>query len=451
MAYKIANTFFLCYTYRRLKIVFKEKQMKYELAKKEKNIVELEVSLTPDEWKKEVDDAYNRTKDKYTVEGFRKGKVPRKVIENMYGPNVFYEDALSEAFGKAYDEVLKKEKDLDPIDAPSLSVKKLDDKGVVILAKIPVMPEVKLGKYKGLGIHVEPKKVTDKDVKAELEHAQMHHARLVEKDGAVEMGDVADINFEGFIDGVAFQGGKAENYELEIGSKQFIDTFEEQLVGVKAGETKDVNVKFPDNYQAEELKGKPAKFVVTVNAVKKKELPAIDDAFASDVSEFETLAEYKKHIKEHLEQHAVENAKIETENKIIDAIVKDIKVELPDSLVEHELDHIMQDMEYRLMYQGLKLEDYANYINKTVDEIRKDRKKDAEKSLKIRLAMQQILKEEKIDVTKEDVDAKIKELAKSAQKTIKEYKEGLTDERINYIKNDLLMDKLLNFLVENNK
>lgn len=425
--------------------------MKYELAKKEKNIVELEVSLTPDEWKKEVDDAYNRTKDKYTVEGFRKGKVPRKVIENMYGPNVFYEDALSETFGKAYDEVLKKEKDLDPIDAPSLSVKKLDDKGVVILAKIPVMPEVKLGKYKGLGIHVEPKKVTDKDVKAELEHAQMHHARLVEKDGAVEMGDVADINFEGFIDGVAFQGGKAENYELEIGSKQFIDTFEEQLVGVKAGETKDVNVKFPDNYQAEELKGKPAKFVVTVNAVKKKELPAIDDAFASDVSEFETLAEYKKHIKEHLEQHAVENAKIETENKIIDAIVKDIKVELPDSLVEHELDHIMQDMEYRLMYQGLKLEDYANYINKTVDEIRKDRKKDAEKSLKIRLAMQQILKEEKIDVTKEDVDAKIKELAKSAQKTIKEYKEGLTDERINYIKNDLLMDKLLNFLVENNK
>lgn len=425
--------------------------MKYELAKKEKNIVELEVSLTPDEWKKEVDDAYNRTKDKYTVEGFRKGKVPRKVIENMYGPNVFYEDALSEAFGKAYDEVLKKEKDLDPIDAPSLSVKKLDDKGVVILAKIPVMPEVKLGKYKGLGIHVEPKKVTEKDVKAELEHAQMHHARLVEKDGAVEMGDVADINFEGFIDGVAFQGGKAENYELEIGSKQFIDTFEEQLVGVKAGETKDVNVKFPDNYQAEELKGKPAKFVVTVNAVKKKELPAIDDAFASDVSEFETLAEYKKHIKEHLEHHAVENAKIETENKIIDAIVKDIKVELPDSLVEHELDHIMQDMEYRLMYQGLKLEDYANYINKTVDEIRKDRKKDAEKSLKIRLAMQQILKEEKIDVTKEEVDAKIKELAKSAQKTIKEYKEGLTDERINYIKNDLLMDKLLNFLVENNK
>lgn len=425
--------------------------MKYELAKKEKNIVELEVSLTPDEWKNEVDDAYNRTKDKYTVEGFRKGKVPRKVIENMYGPNVFYEDALSEAFGKAYDEVLKKEKDLDPIDAPNLSVKKLDDKGVVILAKIPVMPEVKLGKYKGLGIHVEPKKVTEKDVKGELEHAQMHHARLVEKDGAIEMGDVADINFEGFVDGVAFQGGKAENYELEIGSKQFIDTFEEQLVGVKAGETKDVNVKFPDNYQAEELKGKPAKFVVKVNAVKKKELPKIDDAFASDVSEFETLDEYKKHIKEHLEHHAVENAKIETENKIIDAIVKEVKVELPDSLVEHELDHIMQDMEYRLMYQGLKLEDYANYLNKTVDEIRADRKKDAEKSLKIRLAMQQILKEEKIDVTKDDVDAKIKELAKTAQKTIKEYKEGLTDERINYIKNDLLMDKLLTFLVENNK
>ena len=425
--------------------------MKYELAKKQKNIVELEVSLTNEEWKKEVDDAYNRTKDKYSVEGFRKGKVPRKVIENMYGPNVFFEDALTEAFGKAYDEVLAKEKDLEPIDAPSLSVKKLDDNGVVIAAQIPVMPELTLGKYTGLGISVAPKKVTDKDVNAELEHARVHHARLIEKDGAVEMGDIADINFEGFVDGVAFQGGKAENYELEIGSKQFIDTFEEQLVGAKAGETKDVLVKFPENYQAPELKGKDAKFVVTVNAVKRKELPELNDAFASDISEFETLADYKKHIKEHLEEHAAENAKIETENKIIDAIVKDSKVELPDSLVEHELDHVMQDMEYRLMYQGLKLEDYANYINKTVDEIRADRKKDAEKSLKIRLAMQQILKQEKIDVAKEEVDAKIKEMAKKANKTIKDYKENLTDERIAYIKNDILMDKLLSFLVEKNK
>ena len=425
--------------------------MKYELAKKPKNIVELEVSLTAEEWKTEVDEAYNRTKNKYSVDGFRKGKVPRKVIEDMYGPNVFFEEALTEAFSKAYDTVLKKEKDLDPIDAPDLSVKKLDDKGVVILAKIPVMPEVTLGKYTGFGISVAPKKVTDKDVKAELEHVQMHHARLIEKDGAVEMGDTADIDFEGSVDGVLFEGGKAKNYELEIGSKQFIDTFEEQLVGLKAGEKKDVIVKFPEDYPAPDLKGKTAKFDVTVNAVKRKELPAIDDAFASDVSEFETLEEYKNHIKEHMEHHDVENAKIETENKIIDAIVKEVKVDLPDQLVEHELDHIMQDMEYRLMYQGLKLEDYAKYLNKTVDELRTERKRDAEKSLKIRLAMQQILKNEKIDVTKEEVDAKIKEMAKTAQKTIKEYKETLTDERINYIKNDILMDKLLTFLVENNK
>lgn len=425
--------------------------MKYELVKKPKNIVELEVSLTPEEWKAEVDEAYNRTKGKYNVEGFRKGKAPRKVIESMYGPSVFYEDALTEAFGKAYDTVIAKEKDLDPIDAPSLSVKKLDDKGVVILAQIPVMPEVTLGKYTGLGIHVEPKKVTDKDVKEELEHARLHHARLVEKDGAIEMGDVADINFEGFIDGVAFQGGKAENFELEIGSHQFIDTFEEQLVGAKAGETRDVNVKFPENYQAEDLKGKDAKFVVTVNAVKRKELPELDDAFASDISEFETLADYKGHIKEHLEEHAIENAKIETENKIIDAIVKDMKVDLPDTLVDHELDHVMQDLEYRLMYQGLKLEDYAKYLNKTVDELREENRKNAVKSLKIRLAMQQIIKQEKMEVTKADVDEKIKELAKTAKKTIKEYKETITDDRIGYIKNDILMDKLLTFLVEKNK
>lgn len=427
--------------------------MNYTLKKSEgkKNVVELEVVLTAEEWKAEVQDSYNRNKGKYAIEGFRKGKAPRKVIENMYGPNVFYDDAITEGFSKAYSKALAEHDELDPIDAPSLDVKSLDEKGVVIVAYIPVMPEVKMGSYKGLNISVEPKKVTDKDVKAELERVRNQHARLVEKHGAVENGDIVNIDFKGMMDGVAFDGGTAEGYDLEIGSHTFIEGFEDQLIGANVNDQINVNVKFPENYQATELKGKPAVFEVKVNSVKTKELPELNDAFASDISEFETMEEYKKHVKEHLEQHASEHAKYETENKIIDKIVSDMEVEIPEQLVQHELEHIMQDMEYRLMYQGLRLEDYANYLNTTVEKIKKDKEKDAEKSVKVRLAMQEIMKAEKLNVEKAELDEKIKELAKKSKKTIKEYKESLTDERINHLANDILMNKLLNFLIENNK
>lgn len=427
--------------------------MKYKLKKSEekKSIMELEVTLTQEEWKTEVQDSYNRNKGKYNVEGFRKGKAPRKVIENMYGPNVFYDDALTEGFSKAYAKALEEHKDLDPIDAPTLNIKSLDEKGVVILAEIPVMPEVKMGAYKGLGINVAPKKVTEKDVKAELERVRNQHSRLKEKQGAIELGDIANIDFKGMMDGVAFQGGTAEGYDLEIGSHTFIEGFEDQLVGAKVGDQINVNVTFPENYQAEELKGKPAVFEVKVNSVKVKELPELNDAFASDISEFETMADYKKHVKEHLEEHANEHAKIDTENKIIEKIVENMEVDVPEQLVDHELEHIMQDLEYRLMYQGLRLEDYAKYMNTTVEGIAKERRGEALKSVKIRLAMQEIIKAEKLDVTKAEVDEKIKEMAKNSKKSIKEYKETLTEDRINYLKNDILMNKLLTFLVESNK
>ena len=371
----------------------------------------------------------------------------------MYGPTVFYEDALTDAFSRHYADILDKEKDIDPIDAPALSVKSLDEKGVVIEAEIPCVPEVKLKKYKGMGINVEPKKVTDKQVNDELKRVQEEQARLVEvAEGAeVKNGNIVNLNFEGFVDGVAFDGGKAENYDLEIGSKSFIDTFEDQLVGLKAGEEKDVNVTFPENYQVEELKGKPAVFKIKINAIKEKQLPKIDDAFASDVSEFETLAEYKKHIKEHLEEHAVKDAKIATENKIIEEIIKNMEVEIPEVLVESELDNYMSDMDYRLRYQGITLQDYAKYLNITMEQLREERRKEAEKSVKVRLAMQEVLRLEKIEVTNDDVNAKIKELAKSAKKTIKEYKETMSSQSLNYLKNDILMNKLLTFLVESNK
>lgn len=427
--------------------------MKYSLVKseKKKNFVELEVVLTIEEWEKEVNDAYNRTKGKYSVEGFRKGKAPRRVIENLYGPEVFFEEAITEGFSKAYDKALEEHKDLDPIDAPTLAVKSLDEKGIVILAEIPVMPEVKMGAYKGLNIKVEPKKVTNKDVDAEIERVRNQNARFVEKEGAIEVGNIANIDFKGMLDGVAFEGGTAEGYDLEIGSHTFIDGFEDQLVGLKANDEKDINVTFPENYQAEELKGKPAVFKIKVNSVKAKELPELNDAFVSDISEFEKVEDYRAHVKEHLEEHAMQHAKVDAENKIIEKIVENMETEVPSQLAEHELNHIMQDMEYRLMYQGLRLEDYAKYLNTTVEDIRKEKYAEAVKSVKIRLAMQEIIKAEKLTVEKTEVDEKIKEMAKNSKKTIKDYKETLTEDRMNYIKNDILMNKLLNFLIDANK
>jgi len=427
--------------------------MKYNLKKSEnkKNFVELEVVLTSEEWEKEVEDAYNHSKGKYNVEGFRKGKAPRKVIEKLYGPEVFFEEAITEGFSKAYDKALEEHKDLDPIDAPVLAVKSLDEKGIIILAEIPVMPEVKMGAYKGLNIKVEPKKVTTKEVDAEIERVRNQNARLVEKEGTVAVGDIVNIDFKGMVNGVAFEGGTAEGYDLEIGSHTFIDGFEDQLVGLKTGEEKDINVTFPENYQSEELQGKPAVFAIKVNSVKTKELPELNDAFVSDISEFETVADYKADVKKHLEEHAMHHAKVDAENKIIEKIIENMEVEVPSQLAEHELHHIMQDMEYRLMYQGLRLEDYAKYLNTTVEDIKKEKYSEAVKSVKIRLAMQEIIKAEKLNVEKTEVDEKIKEMAKNSKKSLKEYKETLTEERMNYIKNDILMNKLLTFLVDANK
>ena len=425
--------------------------MKHSLTKLENKNLQLKLELDAKEWETLVEDSYNKNKGKYKIEGFRAGKAPRKMIEKMYGPHIFFEDAIVEGFNKHYEEILTNDKTIDPIDSPELSVEKLDDTGITIVAEIPVRPEVKLGLYTGLNINVEPKEITDKDVEEELKRVQLQNTRLVEKDGAIENGDVANIDFKGSVNGEYFEGGTAEGFDLEIGSHSFIDNFEDQLIGLKAGDTKDVLVKFPADYQAENLAGKDAKFEVKVNAVKTKELPEINDALASDVSEFETLDEYKKHIKEHLGEHAKEDAKVQTENKIIDEIVKTMECDVPEIMIKRELDAIMQDMEYRLMYQGANLEAYAKYLNTTVDKLREERHADAEKSVKIRLALQEILKKEKFDVKQDEIDKYIENIAKRVNKSVDEYKATLTDERLNYIRNEILMNKLLEFLVEKNK
>ena len=425
--------------------------MKYEVKKLENKNMAITLDFTSEEWEALVTESYNKNKGKYKVEGFRQGKAPRKMIEKVYGFEVFYEDAISQGFNQHYFDILDKEKEIDPIDAPDLRVTKLDKTGITIVAEIPVKPEVKMGAYKGLNISVKPKAVTAKDVEEELKRVQMQNTRLVEKDGAVENGDVANIDFKGSVNGEYFEGGTAEGFDLEIGSHTFIEGFEEQLVGLKAGEEKDVLVKFPDNYQAENLAGKDAKFECKVNAVKSKVLPEINDELASNVSEFETLEEYKKHIKEHLGEHAAQDAKVKTENEILEKIVAGMEVEVPEIMITRELDAMMQEMEYRLMYQGATLEAYASYLGKTVEELREERRNEAVKSVKIRLALQEILRNEKIEVLEKDVDNYIENISKRANKTAEEYKKSMTDERLNYIKNEILMTKLLEFLVENNK
>ncbi len=426
--------------------------MKYTVKKLENKNVEIEITLSAEEWEKELTASYNKNKGKYKVEGFRQGKAPRKFIEKIYGEHIFFEDALSEGFYNNYGKILEKEKDLEPVDAPMLDVKSISEKGAVIVAEIPVKPDVVLKKYKGLGIKKEAQEITDKEINKELKKVQEQNSRLVEakEDALVKKGDVANIDFSGSIDGKVFDGGTSTGFDLEIGSKSFIDTFEDQLIGLKVNDEKDVVVTFPSEYHAQELAGKEAVFKVKINAIKNKELPKLDDELASNVSEFSTLEDYKKHLKETLTEKAEEKAKIDQENKIIEEILKNMEVEIPHCMIHRELDDMMRDMEYRLMYQGMKLEDYAKYLGTTVEKIRAERHVEAEKSVKVKLALQEIVKLEKLDVSKEEYDAKVKELAKSAKKTIAEYKKMLSEQRINYIKNDILMNKLLNFLVENN-
>lgn len=424
--------------------------MDYKIKKLENNLVQINITLNKEEWDKEVTEAYNRTKGKFRVEGFRQGKAPRRVIEKQYGANVFYEEALSEGFYKAYTEILAKEADIKPVDAPNLSVKAVSENGIELEAEVATMPEVKVKKYTGLDVELKTKKVSKADVDAELERVKEQNVRFVEVEREIKEGDVANIDFSGSIDGVKFDGGTAQGHDLEIGSHSFIEGFEEQLIGLKAGEEKDVNVTFPTDYHAKELAGKPAVFACKINAVKEKQYPELNDEFASNVSEFETFAEFKAHIEEHLQEHLNEHARVDAENAIIDAIIANTELDVPAVMIENELNEIMKDLEYRLMYQGLNLQAYADYLKTTVEELRESNRDRAEKSVKVRLVLTYILEKEKIDVTDAEVDAKIEEMAKNANKSVKEYKQNLNENRINYFKNEILMNKLLTFLVDKN-
>lgn len=423
----------------------------YTSKKLDKNMYEITITVSKDEFEKYVEHSYEENKGKFNIEGFRKGKAPRAMIEKNYGSTVFYDDAIDHLFSHEYSDALAKETEIVPVANPEIRIDKFDDNGIVLVATVQSVPDVKLGAYKGLEIKKATGEVKDEQIEKEINQARERQARYVEVEREARDGDYVVIDFTGFVDGKEFEGGKAENYRLKLGSHTFIEGFEDQVIGMKVNDERDVKVTFPQEYFSEALKGKPAVFKVKLHKVEEKVLPDVDDEFASNVSEFETLAEYKADIKKHLQENLDARLKREDENNIIEAVVKASEVEIPEVMVENQLDMFIQDFATRLSYQGYKLEDYLTQMNMTEKDLRDERREQAKETVKTRLVLEQIVNEEKLDVTDEELDKKLSEMADKYKKSLDDYKKSLGEKNIAYFKNDILMNKLLKLLTENNK
>ena len=424
--------------------------MKYDLLKKENGIVEATIQLDAQEWSNSVEKAYQKNKAKYNVQGFRKGHAPRNVIEKTYGQGVFMQDALDDVFYLSYSQILREHEDVKPYEAPKMDIKKLDDKGIEILLEIPCVPEFTLADYKGLEVKRDVKAVTDEQVKNAIDRELMRGSRLVETNKPVKMDDTVTLDFEGFIDGKAFDGGKAERYQLKIGSHSFIDTFEDQLVGLSVGDEKDVNVTFPSEYHQADLASKPAVFKVKIHNVRERIMPELNDEFVQNSSEFDTVDAYKNNIREQLVKQAEMNADIEVDNRLLDMIVDNTKIDLPEGMVAGEADRMIRGMEQQLAYQGATLEMYATYMGKTVDELKADQRMMAERQVKGRLVLEKLMRTENLDIEETDIDARVAEMAEAQGAKVEEFKKNLDNNAINQIANELLMKKLLDFLRQNN-
>lgn len=425
--------------------------MNYTLEKLEKSQVKFTIEINEAEVEAAIQEAYNKNKSHYKLEGFRPGKVPRKVLEAEFGKDVFLNDALDIILPKYFEEALEKEPSVEPVSRPEADILEASDKAVKFAVTITVQPEVKLGKYKGVKVAKEKFEVTDDQVQAELLLAQDKAARVVEieKDRKAKKGDICNIDFEGSVGGVKFDGGAGKDYDLELGSKTFIPGFEEGVVGMKKGETKDITVTFPKEY-SEDLAGKEAVFKVTLNAIKVKELPELNDDFAKDVSEFDTLDAYKADIKAGLEKQAEERAEITEENKRVEAIVKNATVEVPECMIADEVEEMIKEFEYRLLYQGMKLDDYLRYSGITREKMAEDYRETAERNVRIRLVLEAIIKAENILPDEEAVNKKIEDMAKGQNKTIDEYKKDMDPRYLTYLLNQSLTDALMAKLKELN-
>ena len=426
--------------------------MKYTKKILDDKRVEFTIQVEKKEWEDALENAYKENKGKYNIQGFRKGHAPRKVIEKTYGDTVFYDDAINNSFYRYYFEILSKEKEVEPVTNPDIRVSKIDDNGLELVVTVIPKPEVTLGEYTGLTVEKKEVKVTKEEVDHELEHMREARVKYVGVDREVKNGDVVTIDFEGSVDGVKFDGGSATDFDLEIGSKSFIDNFEDQLIGLKKGEVKDVNVTFPENYHVDSLKGKKAVFKVTVKDVKEKVYPELDDKFADEVSEFSTLKELTDDTKKKLKERKEKEEASQRESRLIEKIVDSAKVDVPEIMVEEQVDDFIKDFEYRLSYQGLNLDGYLKYSNTTLEDLRKSRMEDARKTVKTRLVLEKIIVNEKLDVTDEDIVNKFNEHARDKKTvTIEDVRKTMGEEQFNYFANSLLLNKLMNFLKSKNK
>ena len=426
--------------------------MKYNVTPAEKSTVKIEITFTPEEFAAANDKAYVRNRGKFTVNGFRKGKAPKHVLEMYYGKGLFYEDALNDLFNDNYPEILTAEKEnFMPVGDPALSVEEISEEKVVLVAVTPVKPDVEIEKYTGMKIEKYEYTVTDADVEKDIEQTRERFAENVEvTDRPAQLGDVANIDFVGKTDGKEFEGGSAKGFDLTLGSGQFIAGFEDQVVGMNIGETKDIGVTFPEDYQAEELKGKPAVFTVTLNKLTGKNLPALDDEFAKKLGS-DTVDAYKAKVRERLEKNAASRALNDTENSIITEIAKVSKAEIPEAMVEKQEEYSMQRMEYSLMYQGIRLDDYLKYVGQTRDEYKKNFEEEARRAVLHQLIVEKLIKELAIEATQEEIDAKVAEQAASVGKETEEYKKNMDPRQLEYIEGDIKVTKLFDYLQANNE
>ena len=413
--------------------------------KLEKSMVELQFSIDAETFKAAVNNAFKREGKKYAIPGFRKGKAPRHMIEKMYGSDIFHYDAVNDLFPEAYEAAVKEAK-IDVVGRPDPEVVSMSEAdGVVLKVKVAVKPEVELGEYAGLTVTKEAKTVNEDDVEAEVKRMQDRNGRLLTREGAAENGDTVDVDFEGFVDGKAFEGGKAEHYSLVLGSGSFIPGFEDQVVGHSAGEEFDVNVKFPEEYGAAELAGKDATFKIKLHEVKYKELPTLDDDFAKDVSEYDTLDELKDSIRNNIKTNLDKQAEQKVENDLMDQVIANMKADIPDAMVDSRIDELVQDFEYRISQQGLKLADYLKYMGMNIEQFRAQFKEQADKQVKMRLAMEAIVAKEGITASDEEFEEEVKRIA-DAYKMEADKVKSIVDAAA--VKADLAINKAIDFVKE---
>ena len=428
--------------------------MNYTQAVGEKSTVKLTITFTEDEWQNAIMQAYTKTRGKYSVPGFRKGKAPKPVIENYYGKSAFYDEAFNVLYREHYFAILEKEKDnFTAVGEPELSVESLEEgKGLVLGASVPVKPDVEIEAYTGLKIKKYDYNVTDADVDAEVKKLLERNATDVEVTGRpCKNGDKVNIDFSGSVDGEKFAGGTAEGYDLVLGSGSFIPGFEEQVVGMEIGGERDITVKFPENYQADNLRGKEAVFAIKLHKITEKQLPELTDEYVKKHAGAESVEAYKNTVRERLLKSAENRSRDETENSIVEEICKHAKAEIPDAMIESEIDRMVQDFSYRLMYQGLKLEDYVKYMGQTMEEFRAQYKPQAQPRVLSQLVIDKIVRTEGFTAEEAEVEAKIAEQAKSVEKTAEEYKKSMDPRQYDYIRNDIIITKLFDFLAANNE